>query len=115
MKVIYKIAQGKPVIKELEHDIQKELRELLDNATLGRVYLDASRELVMYVDDSFMHKDLPFNFRLFTSSKNYPIQEIHGSVVVARIKITGDDYDYVDVTQNDIELFEELCGKKIGG
>lgn len=65
-------------------------------------------ELVMYVDEDGMYKELPVNFRLQICNpyvpSGYSINSILGTVVIARSVKRGSELEYVDLTERDIEV-----------
>lgn len=107
IKLITKKPGCDPEVIEFGDSLCKSnIEALIGCDTTDRVYLDQERELVLYVDDVGHYRNLPLNFKMKTV--HFPVLPILGTVVVARIKIIGDDYDFVSVTDNDFSIFNDL-------
>lgn len=110
INVIVKNPGELPFVEKFSDLHKKNIAELIGCSITDKVILEKDRlnALYCYVDDLAITKKLPFNFKLETNSKQYPIQNICGTVVIVRIVIFEDDFEYVTTTQKDLALLEQL-------
>lgn len=105
--VIIKEPNKKPEVKQYPDYFSKnDIEKIINCDWTDRVTI--AQNLIMYVDDTALIKKLPLNLKIRTNNKAFPIQHIYGTVVVIRRKIIDDDFDFVDITQEDIDRFNKL-------
>lgn len=108
MKIIKKEPGKDYEIIETNITSQYEIKSLLDGFP-ELVYI--TNDLKYIIDENGVSKRLPLNFCIKTTSRNYPVVKLLGTVFLIRTKSVykyGECYErIVDLKPKDIELFEK--------
>ena len=107
MRVLVK-KPGESIFSMYMPSEKNNFKEIIGCNCLDKIIL--KKELYMYVDDSFaLKEDLAYNFTLKDNKDR--LLHICGNVIVSRIKIVSDDFDYIDTTPGDLKSFNEILRK----